>query len=169
MPDDFTRLLWVMLPLGLDREGRGLDNASWVKAKNMPLRTDVTLEQVEAALTWYAERGLIQRYAVEGRRCFWASCFRGQQGNTAKEAPSRIPPPPAGQPATPGAFDSGASIDQDPTDSEAIPDPVQIVSRYGPITDVDTDIDVDVDADAEEDAGGSYPGGGACPQDHGPG
>ena len=25
MPDDFHRLLWVMLPLGLDREGRGLD------------------------------------------------------------------------------------------------------------------------------------------------
>jgi hypothetical protein len=59
LPDDFTRLLWVILPLGLDREGRGLDNASWVKAKIMPLRTDVTLEQVEAALTWYAERGLI--------------------------------------------------------------------------------------------------------------
>lgn len=23
MPDDFTRLLWVLLPLGLDSEGRG--------------------------------------------------------------------------------------------------------------------------------------------------
>jgi len=33
MPDDFTRLLWILLPLGLDCEGRGIDNPAWINPK----------------------------------------------------------------------------------------------------------------------------------------
>ncbi|NLF00101.1 MAG: hypothetical protein GX601_03900, partial [Anaerolineales bacterium] len=32
MPDDFTRLLWLLLPLVLDREGRGIDSSTWLRA-----------------------------------------------------------------------------------------------------------------------------------------
>jgi len=52
MPDDFTRLLWVILPLILDRCGRGIDSAAWVRAKAFPLREDVTPEAVATALDW---------------------------------------------------------------------------------------------------------------------
>ena len=33
MPDDFTRVTWMLLTLGLDSEGRGIDNMAWVKSK----------------------------------------------------------------------------------------------------------------------------------------
>ena len=42
MPDDFTRLMWVLLPLGLCREGRGIDNPAWIKSKLFPMRLDVS-------------------------------------------------------------------------------------------------------------------------------
>ena len=91
MPDDTTRLLWVMLPLGLDSEGRGVDNPAWVKAKIMPLRMDVTLEMVETAMSWYADRGMITRYDVSGRKYFVVGSWHDYQ-STSKEAPSQYPP-----------------------------------------------------------------------------
>lgn len=94
MPDDFTRLLWIMLPLGLDREGRGMDNPAWVKAKVMPLREDVGLTRIETALDWYEARGMIKRYEVDKRRYFWVPSFIKYQGNTTKETESNFPSPP---------------------------------------------------------------------------
>jgi hypothetical protein len=61
----------------------------------MPLRVDVTLEQVETAVAWYAQRGMIERYCVDGRCYFQMLTFRHHQGNTSKEAESRFPPPPS--------------------------------------------------------------------------
>lgn len=92
MPDDFTRLLWVMLPLGLCREGRGIDNPSWIRAKLMPLRSDVSDEMVEQAMNWYADRGMIVRYDVSNRNYFYVPSFHKYQGNTTKEAESDYPP-----------------------------------------------------------------------------
>ena len=93
MPDDFHRLLWIMLPLGLCREGRGIDNPSWIRAKIMPLRTDVTDEMIQYAMSWYANRGMITRYDVNGRDYFYIASFRKYQGNTTKEAESDYPSP----------------------------------------------------------------------------
>lgn len=94
MPDDFTRLLWVMLPLGLCAEGRGVDNPSWVKSKIFPLRLDVTFEMIEDALAWYTERGMVQRYEVEGRHYFCIPTWHRYQGNTERESETNYPPPP---------------------------------------------------------------------------
>jgi len=94
MPDDFTRLTWVLLPLALCREGRGLDNAAWIKAKLYPLRIDVTLEQIQAAMNWFAERGMTQRYTVAGRSYFFVPTWYEYQTGTNKEAPSPYPQPP---------------------------------------------------------------------------
>jgi hypothetical protein len=94
MPDDFTRLLWVLLPLALDREGRGLDNPAWLKAKVMPLRLDVTPERVGAALDWFAQREMIARYQVRSRAYFWVPTFAHYQGDTARESASEYPAPP---------------------------------------------------------------------------
>ncbi len=138
MPDDFTRLLWVMLPLGLDCEGRGLDNPSWVKGKVMLLRTDVTSEMISGALQWYAERGMIERYTVNGRGYFWVPSFSKYQGNTIKEADSEYPPPPSDDTPELVKSKSGAS-----------PELVQSKSS--------TDVDVDVDVDSEEDTGADAP------------
>ena len=94
MPDDFTRLLWVMLPLGLCAEGRGVDNPSWVKAKIFPLRLDVTFEMIEDALTWFSERGMICRYTVDERCYFCIPTWHRYQGNTERESETNYPPPP---------------------------------------------------------------------------
>ena len=91
MPDDFTRLLWLMLPLITCREGRGMDNPAWVKSKAMPLREDVKQADVEKALCWYAGRGMIKRYTVNGRGYFEIVNWSRYQGDTSREADTNYP------------------------------------------------------------------------------
>ena len=93
MSDDFTRLLWVMLPLGLDAEGRGLDNMSWIKSRVMPLREDVTPAMIETAMKWYQDREMIIRYEVEGRKYFSIPTWHAYQGDTGRETKSNYPAP----------------------------------------------------------------------------
>jgi hypothetical protein len=136
MPDDFTRLLWVLLPLGADREGRGLDNGGWIKAKAMPLRMDVTHAMIEDAMAWYAERGMVRRYEVDGRAYFDITNFSKYQGNNTKEAESNYPP---------------------------APELLQTYSRPTPdLLRRNSGTDVDVDVDVERD---SLPKNGSAPAD----
>jgi hypothetical protein len=93
MPDDFARLLWVLLPTQLCCHGRGQDNPAWIRARVFPLRQDVTLDMVEAAMTWYAGRGMLLRYQAGGRPYFQLTNWGRYQGNTGREAPSDYPPP----------------------------------------------------------------------------
>lgn len=94
MPDDFTRLTWVLLPLALCREGRGVANASWLKSKLYPLRDDVTIVMIGQALAHFRERGMIINYGVNGRGYFYVPSFRKYQGNITTEQLSDYPPPP---------------------------------------------------------------------------
>lgn len=95
MPDDFTRLTWTLLMLALDSEGRAIDKASFIRSRIYPLRDDITNEQVQAALDWFATRGMITRYEVNGRRYFYQVNFNEYQGTRAarKEPDSTIPEP----------------------------------------------------------------------------
>jgi len=93
MPDDFTRLLWVLLPLGLDCEGRGIYNASWIKSKIFPLREDVTQVQITSGMEWFAARGMVNIYDVDNRQYFWVIKFQEYQRGFEKEAPSLLPAP----------------------------------------------------------------------------
>jgi hypothetical protein len=93
MPDDFTRLLWVLLPLGLCREGRGIDSHAWIRSKIFPLREDIKNGMVNDAMDFYAERGMIVRYQVKGRKYFYLPSFETYQGNTSKERESDYPDP----------------------------------------------------------------------------
>jgi len=150
MPDDFTRVLWLLLPLAMDCEGRGLDNSGWVKARAMPLREDVTLAQVQEALGWFDSRGMIERYEVEGRRYFWLPSFSQYQGDTSKEAESLYPTPP-GQEEVPTEAKAGlelveseSRVGQELVQSRSGVGPELVGSRSG------SDADADADADAEE-------------------
>lgn len=93
MPDDFTRLMWTLLPLGLDREGRGYNNATWLRSKIFPLRTDVTIEMIGNAMTWYLSRGMIQCYEAENRQYFYVVNWSKYQGDCTREKSSEIPSP----------------------------------------------------------------------------
>ena len=97
MPSDFYRYLWLMLPLIVCREGRGLYNAAWVKAKALPLRLDITPDDVQQAMEWYVNAGILIRYEVEGRGYFLITNWHKYQGNTEKEAVSIYPSPEEGQ------------------------------------------------------------------------
>lgn len=94
MPDDFTRLMWVLLPLALCREGRGIHHPAWLKSKLFPLRFDVTEEMVTDSFDWLIERGMVETYQVGSRDYFYVPSFHRYQGNTIKEAESDYPPPP---------------------------------------------------------------------------
>jgi hypothetical protein len=93
MPDDFTRVVWMLLTLILDSEGRGIDNMAWVKSKMFPLRDDVTSEKLCASFKWFEEHSMIQRYEVKGRRYFYIPTFKQYQSGTQKEAVSLLPCP----------------------------------------------------------------------------
>ena len=93
MPDDFTRLVWVLLTLILDSEGRGIDDMNWVKSRMFPMRQDVTPAQLSNAFDWLAGRKMIVRYATNGRNYFYIPTFQSYQTGTKKEASSLLPPP----------------------------------------------------------------------------
>jgi len=147
MPDDFTRLFWVLLPLILCREGRGLNNAAWLRAKLFPLREDISQEQVGQAFAWCVERGMIVSYEVEGRAYFYLPSFHTYQGNTLKEAESDYPAPPdsvqTNSEPTPELVKSKSGTDADAvcsiqmqySDAEASSlsddDAVQMLERFG--------------------------------------
>jgi hypothetical protein len=173
LPNDFTRLLWVLLPLGLDCEGRGLDNPSWVKAKIMPLRTDVSLSRIAAAIDCFARRGMILRYQVDGRRYFVVPTWRKYQGDTSREAGSIFPPPPAADaaPAVSPVSPRGAAAGGDgaapaapntlATHSRPAHDPLadpsqtvddQLTTSSRPDSDSHSDADADSDSDSDSPA-----------------
>ena len=134
MPDDFTRLLWVLLPIALDREGRGQDSPAWVRSNVFPLRLDVTLEQIQQAMDWIATHEMLERYQVGGRSYFWVPSFARYQGDRTREAESLYPAP----------------CEQGETYSRPTHD--LLTTKSSPDVDVDVDIDIDSDVEVEVDA-----------------
>ncbi len=131
MPDDFTRLVWVLLPLGLDREGRCHDNPALVRAKLMPLRTDIADSDIARALDWFAEHGMIVRYIAHRHGYFYAPTFRKYQGPCEKEAPSSLPGPEEAD-APVQADDTPDDIPDDAIDTPKSSELVQSYSRVFP-------------------------------------
>lgn len=93
MPNDFVRLFWVLLPLILDSEGRGIDNHAWIRAKMFPLRDDINGEEINGAMDWLERRGMILRYSAEGKNLFCVPTWKNYQTGTDKEAKSTFAPP----------------------------------------------------------------------------
>lgn len=92
LPDDFTRLLWVLLPLALDKEGRGINRPAWIIGQLFPLRDDVTFVMVERALDALEKAGMIIQYAIDGIPYLCAPNFDKYQ-RTDRQAESTIPAP----------------------------------------------------------------------------
>jgi len=97
MPDDFTRLMWALMPLALDSEGRGIYNSSWLRSKLFPLREDVTAKQIMSAMDWIVDRGMIVKYEVDGRQYFYSPTFKSYQRGLEKETKSVLPAPELGE------------------------------------------------------------------------
>jgi hypothetical protein len=95
MPDDFTRVVWLLLPLILDSEGRGINNMAWVKSKMFPSRKDIVEDQIEKSFAWFANknRRMIVRYTIKGHDYFYIPTWKTYQSGTQKEAPSVLPAP----------------------------------------------------------------------------
>ena len=143
MPDDFTRLLWLMLPLKLCREGRGVDSPAWVRSNIFPLRDDVTLDAVHGAMDWYAAHDMIVRYEVDDRHFFHVPTWTKYQGNTEREAESIYPAPPTTtEPIRPESGVVQESVEGDSCNGQEL-------VMTNSCTDVDVDVDADADADTE--------------------
>jgi hypothetical protein len=93
MPDDFTRLTWILLSCIVDSAGRGIDNPAWIRARMYPLRNDIDLNTICAALEWFSSRKMIVRYCIDGRKYFHIPTWTLYQTGTDREAPSSIPTP----------------------------------------------------------------------------
>jgi DnaD/phage-associated family protein len=94
MPDDFTRVFWLLLIVIVDSEGRAIDSPAWLRSRMFPLRSDVRDEQIESAMSWLAQREMIIRYKVDGRGYFYVVKFKTYQSGTEREAKSTLPAPP---------------------------------------------------------------------------
>lgn len=94
MPDDFTRVVWLLLPLIVDSEGRGIGKTPWIRSKMFPLRDDVSLAQLDESLQWLKNRGMIVFYLVGDGYYFHITKFKTYQTGTNREGKSYIPAPP---------------------------------------------------------------------------
>lgn len=94
MPTDFHRVTWMLLPLILDSEGRGIYSYDWVKSKMYPLRNDVTNNDIQNAFEWFEAREMLKPYEISGRMYFYVPTFHQYQHGTQKEAESLLPAPP---------------------------------------------------------------------------
>ena len=94
MPDDFTRVVWMLLMLILDSEGRGIYNMAWIRSKMFPIRQDVKIDELQAAFEWLKNRAMIKVYEVGGREYFYIPKWKNYQSGTKKEAESLLPVPP---------------------------------------------------------------------------
>jgi hypothetical protein len=94
MPNDFIRVTWLLLPLILDREGRGIYSMPWIKSKMYPLRNDVSTKQLQEAFNWLIDKKMIITYQPNGHEYFYIPTWKEHQSGTHKEALSLLPPPP---------------------------------------------------------------------------
>lgn len=94
LPDDFSRVCWLLLPLILDSEGRGIYNMPWLRSKLFPIRDDVKLDQLQAVFDCFIDRKMIITYEVDGRQYFYIPTWKIYQSGTKKESPSTLPAPP---------------------------------------------------------------------------
>jgi len=92
MPDDFHRLVWTWLPLALCKEGRGIYHGGWIKSKIMPLRDDKVADDIMAAMEYFALKGLITKYDLDGREYFYVPTWHEYQ-NTSRDGASPHPEP----------------------------------------------------------------------------
>ncbi len=115
MPDDFTRLFYIMFFIILDSAGRGYDKPAWLKSKAFPLREDVTYEMINGAMDWFEKRGMIYRYEVNGKKCFWDPKFQSHQHGLNKEGKSVIPAP------TPEQVKSWSGVTPEQVESNSAP------------------------------------------------
>lgn len=91
LPDDFARVCWLLLPLILDSEGRGIYNPAWIRSKMFPLREDVKLTDIQKAFESYASRKMIVIYEVNGKSYFYIPSWKTYQTGTEREAKSNLP------------------------------------------------------------------------------
>lgn len=130
MPDDFHRLVWTWLPLILTSDGTCIYSATYLRSRLFPLRDDVTNKRMTEVFAWFEERGMILSYQVDGRHYLYVPTFTKYQGDTAREAESTLPAPPANLLTT-----------------NSRPTHEQVVTNS--CLDVDADTDTDVDADTK--------------------
>ena len=140
LPDDFTRLLWVLIPLALDKEGVCPYNYAWIRSRVFPLRSDVTLDMVGDAVECMLIREMISVYTVKDRQYLWCPSFAVHQGNTSKEADSLYPVPTDSR-VSPELVQSKSGVGQE-----------QVESRSGTEAEADTEAEVDTDTDVEAEA-----------------
>lgn len=118
MPDDFTRVFWMLLIVVVDSEGRGIDNPAWLRSRMFPLRDDIRSDQLEGAMAWLHNRKMLLRYEVNGRGYFQVAKFKDYQSGTEREAKSVLP----GIPVTQEEVVTNSGVNQE------LPRPAVVVS-----------------------------------------
>lgn len=93
MPDDFTRVCWMLLILIVDSEGRGIYNPAWIRSKMFPLRPDVSLESITTSFEWFAQQSMIVIYMARGKYYFYLPTFKEYQSGLDREGKSVLPAP----------------------------------------------------------------------------
>lgn len=128
MPNDFTRVMWMLFIVALDSEGRGIDSPAWLRSKLFPFRMDIELEEIEYSMAWLTERGMINRYEVNGRSYFEIPTFKEHQPGFEKEARSVLPPNP------------------NTVDTNSVPTPEEVQSNSSSNTNTNTNTESNTDA-----------------------
>ena len=64
MPDDFTRLLWLSLPLSTDDSGRGLDHPATLRSLLFPFAkgSEEQEQQLREGMDYLEQQGMLIRF-----------------------------------------------------------------------------------------------------------
>lgn len=109
---------FVRLWTHCDDQGRAKDHPQLIKSALFPLHDDVTAETVDAHLSTLAEKGLIDRYEVDGVRYLVVTSWHEHQ-KPQKPRASKLPGPP---PAESSSVQEGSRTS-----------PVAVPDTYGPV------------------------------------
>lgn len=122
MPDDTARLSWALLPLILDREGRGIYLMPWIRSKLFPLRTDISFEKLQDIFNWFEQHEMIYVYEVNGHKyfCIPPEIWVTYQTGTQKETKSVLPPLPENFRTISGVFPEVVEVAASASESDDV-------------------------------------------------
>jgi hypothetical protein len=130
LSSDTGRLAFTWLITFADREGRVPGDPAVVRSMVFPRRQDVSIEQMEAIIQEWHTLGLVLWYEAEDDKWIWFPSFDDNQKGLRKdrEAPSKIPPPPAR-----ASKQNGEDPEQLRSDSGQDPEqlPVKLIEEKG--------------------------------------
>ena len=149
---DRAALTFVALWTFADDEGRGIDDAAFLRADIWTPHPDVTDADVEAWMRELEAANLVVRYRANGRPLYQVRSWAEHQ-RVPKPSPSKYPPP---------EDDAEPTLFREPSDTV----PIDVRHRSGGEVEVEVEVEVERETEVEGEGGSGGKGKGSADSEH---